>query len=87
MLNLSVVGWGPGDGCWWHAGAVIVQVCRRRAVGPLSGWSCQGLRIGGSVQMRGEWVPRWIMVDDAEAEGGLLLGCRWLLVLEGGWPW
>ena len=86
MLNLSVVGWGPGDGCWWHAGVVIVQVCRRRAVGPLSGWSCQGLRIGGSVQMRGEWVPRWMMVDDAEAEGGLLLGCRWLLVLEGGWP-
>ena len=47
------------------------------------------MRIGGSVQMRGGWVPRLMMVVDAEAEaeGGLLMDCRWLLVLEGGWPW
>ena len=56
-------------------GAVIVQVCRQRAVGPLNGWSCQGLRIGGSVQVRGWWVPRWMTRMETEAEGGLLVDC------------
>ena len=46
-----------------------------------------GLRMGGSVQVRGWWVPRLMMIMEAEAEGELLMDCRWLLVLESGWPW
>ena len=35
ILKLGVVGWGPVDGCWWCAEALIVQICMQRAVGPL----------------------------------------------------
>ena len=50
-------------------------------------WMCCGelLGLGGSVQVRGCWVPRWMTRMGAEAEGGLLMDCWWLL-LEGGWP-
>ena len=34
---------------------------------------------GGSVQVRGWWVPRWMTRMEAEAEGGLLVAAA------GGW--
>ena len=43
------------------------------------------LGLGGSFQVRGWWVPRLMTRMEAEAEGGLLMDCWWLL-LEGGWP-
>ena len=87
IVELEVVGWGPVVGCWWRVRALIVQICRQRAVGPLDGWSCRWLRICGSAQVRGWWVPRLMTMMEAEAEGGLLMECWWLLVLEDGWPW
>ena len=87
ILELRVVGWGPVDGCWWRVGALIVQICRQRAGGPLDGRNCRWLIICGSAQVRGWWVPRLMTMMEAEAEGGLLMECWWLLVLEDGWPW
>ena len=46
------------------------------------------LGLSGSGQVRGWWVElRLMMMVEAEAEGGLLMDCRWLQVLEGGWSW
>ena len=42
------------------------------------------LGLGGSGQVRGWWVLRLMTRMEAEAEGGLLMDCWWLLVLEGG---
>ena len=63
---------------------MIVQICWQRVVGPFYDWSYRELRIGGSGQVRGGWVPRLMMIMEVEAEGGLLMDGRWLLVLEGG---
>ena len=90
ILELGVVGWGPVDGCWWRVGALIVQICRQRAVGPLDGWSYRWLLISWSAQVRGLgwclgrglWVPR--LMTMLEAEGGLLVECWWLLGLGDG---
>ena len=82
ILELGVVGWGPVDGCWWRVGALIVQICRQRAVGPLDGWSCRWLVICWSARVRGLWVSR--LMTMLEAEGGLFVECWWLLGLGDG---
>ena len=82
ILKLGVGGWGPVDGCWWCAGALIVRICRQRAVGSLAGWSCRRRIICWSAQVRGLWVSR--LMTMMEAEGGLLVECWWLLGLEDG---
>ena len=43
------------------------------------------LGLGESGQVTRWWVLRLMTRMEAEAEGGLLMDCWWLL-LEGGWP-
>ena len=81
-IEVGVVGWGPVNGCCWCAEALIVQICRQRAVGPLDGWSCRWLVICWSARVRGLWVSR--LMTMLEAEGGLLVECWWLLGLGDG---